>query len=108
MTSYSDVPAVNALYAERENVTNAITSIDGGGTLASFTIGPPPPDPERDAMSMAGGLMVAVQTGGEPMDPATQAALRGWCVQRQAAIDAELAALGVTGAPAASKAAAKA
>jgi hypothetical protein len=86
MTEYSDVPDVSALYQQREIVSAAITTIDGGGNLTSITIAP----------TGAPGMPVMMPP---PTPPETLADIRAWLVTRQADIDAQLAALGVVNPP---------
>lgn len=92
MTEYSSVPEVNALYQQREIITNAIAILDTGGSLSSISIAPPP------GMMMAApiGSNVALQP---PTPPNVVADVRAVLVTMQADIDAQLAALGVTATP---------
>jgi hypothetical protein len=78
MTEYSDVPQVNALYQESENVNTAIAMIDAGGTMTNFTVGParppeiaPAPGPAPSGATGAGpqGPIAGPGPIGQPMGP---------------------------------------
>jgi len=101
MVAYTDVPAVNALYMEQEVVTSAITMIDAGGKVTSFTISPVPPDPEMLATMPAMPAMIAIPDAQPELIDQARAAL----VIRQNEIVAELTALGITEGPPARSAA---
>src|SRR5215468_3428168 len=94
MTEYTDVPQVSELYLEQQHVRAAIQLIDAGGTLTYLTISPPPPPEGEAATVMPIGLQV---TG--PVQQSTMDAIRAQLVTRDAAITAELTALGVINAP---------
>lgn len=106
MTDYSDVPKANSLYLEQENVGQAITNLDAGGTIPSFMASPPPPppydpnNPLPPGPASPVGMAVQVTTMGMPPGAETIAAMRAWLVSRSAAIDAELLALGISDTPA--------
>lgn len=97
MAAYDDIPQINALKQENDLVDNAIKMIDGGGTMASFVITPPPMPPEGGT----GVFMMAssVSTAGSPPSVDTMLTVRAWLVQRSTDINAELVALGVTDPP---------
>jgi len=95
MVAYSDVPAVNALYQEQEQISHAIAMIDDGGKVTNFTVSQKPLDP----LAM-GGMMhmpVTIATSDPPAELMAQA--RAALVARQGAILTELAGLGVTDSP---------
>jgi hypothetical protein len=99
MTDYSDVPQVNALYQEQQQVESAIGMLDDGGTVTDFTVAPPvvPPDPDHPPSGptpMPVRIMLA-----EPASPELVAQARSELVQRSAAITKELEGLGVTDIP---------
>ena len=95
MVAYSDVPAVNMLYQEQEQVSQAITMIDDGGKVTNFTVSPKPADPA--AMGGTMHMAVMISTSDPPVELMAQA--RAALVARQNAILTELAALGVTDNP---------
>lgn len=90
MVAYSDVPAINTLYQEQSTLNTGIALVDAGGTVSSFTLIPPPPDPGQ-----VGVMMMSATVG--TIDPTLQlmTAIRDAMVRRNAEIDAELLALGV-------------
>lgn len=93
MTDYTDIPEVNALYAEDQLIARAIAILDAGGTLSEMTISPAPP--------AEGEVPVPPASVNVPSaDPALLADVRAWLVQRQADLDAQLAALGIVNSPA--------
>lgn len=95
MTEYSDVPQVNTLYQESQQVDAAIALIDAGGTVGNFMVRPPPPTEEPAPVMM--GISITVPPG--PPNEPLMADLRVLLVERQNAILAEMAALGVTATP---------
>jgi hypothetical protein len=95
LTDYSDVPQVNALHLENENITRAINMIDGGGTISNFTVTPPPPAPGDITMVMAATIALP-----GPADPQFVADARAQLVTRSNEITAELSNYGVTNPPA--------
>jgi hypothetical protein len=98
MVAYTDVPAVNSLYQEQEQVSMAISAIDAGGKVSNFTVMPPLPEPGA-AMGMPIMMPVMITVPDPPPSLMDQA--RAALVIRQNAIVAELTALGVTESPAA-------
>jgi hypothetical protein len=97
MTEYSNVPQVNALYQESQVVANAIRLIDQGGTLASFTISPPP---NNMGVPPTGGMMMAVSISTtSPSSPALMSEIRKSLVDREGEIAKQLEDLGVTAQP---------
>jgi len=101
MTDYSSIPQVNALYNEQQQVQNAITMIDTGGTLISFVIAPPPPvagAPPPTTVMMASQITLV-----NPAAPETMTAIREQLVLRDAEITDQLVELGVTDGPPAKK-----
>jgi hypothetical protein len=96
MTAFTDVPAVNDLYNQRQLVDAAITMLDNGGNMTFFTIEQPPsPGGTPPATTMAPARV----TMPPPTPPDTVTNIRAWLVQRQADIDSQLAALGVVNPP---------
>ena len=91
MTQYSDVPEVNALYTECENIGVAMTMIDGGGGVVRMTVSWTPTD-IATASTQGPPVLVHVPL---PNSPSFLSSIRNWLVQREAEIDAELEALGV-------------
>jgi hypothetical protein len=98
MSNYSDTPEINSLYEERENLTNGIACIDGGGSMTYFTIEAAPPAEGVVLMMPQVPVRVVMQP---PTPQATLDNVRAWMVQRQADIDNQLSSLGVTNTPAA-------
>jgi hypothetical protein len=97
MTAYSDVPQVNTLYLEQQQVQSAIDFLMNGGPIASMVVSPPPPDPEAP---VSPAFMMAVSIQLKPPNP--PALVEAAIVALQARDDeiyAELAALGVTDPP---------
>lgn len=99
MVAYSDVPAVNVLYQEQEQVSMAISAIDAGGKVSNFTVSPPMPEPGAPMGMMPMMMPVMISVPDPPAALMQQA--RAALVIRQNAIVAELTALGVTEGPAA-------
>lgn len=91
MTVYSDVPQVNVLYQQRENVTSCIAALDDGGQVSTISVVPPP-----GQMMM---VMLSPVNVPQPTPPAILANTREILVQMQADIDAQLADLGVQETP---------
>jgi hypothetical protein len=105
MTDYTNIPGANTLHQQREVVTQAIALLDGGGSLSSMSVAPKPIEPgDAPGPMMMMGAQVYLPP---PTPPATVAAVRDWLVQRQADLDAQLAAMGVTNPPEAAAAATK-
>lgn len=96
MVAYIDVPAVNVLYMEQEQINNAITMLDDGGRVMNFTVGPRPPDPGMMSSGMP-MMPVMIMVPDPPAGLMDQA--RAALVIRQNEIIAELTALGVTEGP---------
>ena len=99
MTNYADVPQANALHNETEHTKAAISNIDAGGTLVSFTIGMPPQRGTQAAPQPLVGTMMpmgATITLDIPASDQLMADLREWLVTRQANLEYRLANLGVT------------
>jgi len=96
MVAYNDVPQVNLLYQEQARIDQAITMLDTGGTVNSFNVAPPPPDPE---VMMGQQPMAAVMIETAAPSPALLAEARAALVARHNAITDELIALGVTASP---------
>lgn len=106
MTDYSDVPQVNVLHSENERTQAAISNIDGGGTLTTFTVGAPPPPmglqptPPTGAVTVPMAVMITLDT---PASDQLMTDLRAWLVARQTSLEQQLADLGVTNPPAVRK-----
>jgi len=100
MTDYTDVPQVGTLYAESERTQAAVANIDAGSSLASFTIGAPPP-PDTPPVVPGGPVMpiqITLDTSNPP-SAALMADIRAYLVARQASLNEQLAALQVTNTP---------
>jgi hypothetical protein len=95
MVAYTDVPEVNALYAEQAKIDSALNMLDNGGTLAMFTIAPAPPPPDQVPMM----LDMPVQLTTVAPSPALMTEIRNAMVTRYNEITSDLGALGVTGSP---------
>jgi hypothetical protein len=98
MTDYNDVPAVNALYLEQQQVQNAIDFLANGGLISSMTIAPPAPDPGQPTaplFAMPVPIMLPSPNPPDLVDTAMSA-----LQAREDAIYQELADLGVTNPPA--------
>jgi hypothetical protein len=98
MVAYTDVPAVNALYMEQEQINQAIMMIDDGGRVLNFTIGPKLPDVSETMPPGVPPYMPVMIVTRDPPDT-LMAQARAALVLRQNEIVAELAALGVTEGP---------
>lgn len=98
MTNYNDVPQVNTLYQEQQQIQMAISHIDDGGTLTAFTIAPPAPPPYDPANptppSQTMMMDVRIMTIGT-VAPETMSALRAQLVERDGEIAQSLTDLGV-------------
>src|SRR5215467_6467944 len=103
MTDYTDVPQANVLYGESERTQMAVSNIDAGATLVSFTIGAPPVPMGLQPKSPTGPTGPTAQqviiTLGQPASDQLMADLRQWLVDRQTTINNQLAALEVTNPP---------
>jgi len=103
MTEYSDVPQVNVLHGENERTQVAISNIEAGGTLVSFTVGSPPTPMGIQPTPPVGGatmLMPVMITLDQPASDQLMSDLKDWLVQRQAYLEQQLADLGVVNPPA--------
>jgi hypothetical protein len=101
VTEYTNIPQANALYSESERNQLAVSNIDAGATLTSFVISAPPT--QLALIPPVAGTAPAQQvtiTLGEPASDQLMADLRQWLVDRQTAINDQLAALEVTDPPA--------
>ena len=99
MTDYTDLPQVNALYYEQQEVQRAILEIDNGGTISHFTVTPKPMQVGPTTVSTTpSGAPVRITLPG-PADPTFVAEARAALVTRDNAITTELATLGVTNTP---------
>lgn len=96
MTDYTKVPEANALYQQREVVTNAVAMLDAGGSVSSLSIAPAPDTPPGP------GIMSSAIAVPAPTPPDLVAEVRAWLIERESELDAELAALGITNPPPAS------
>jgi hypothetical protein len=97
MTNYSDVPQVNTLYNEQQQVQSAIDYLSNGGNVTSMVVGPPstPPDPGQPVpFQMPVSIMLTPPNSQDLIDQAL-IALKA----RDDAIYQELADLGVTNTP---------
>jgi|SRR5215469_2460969 len=45
MVVYTDIPRLNALYTEQQQIRASIAMIDAGGTVSALTVAPAPPPP---------------------------------------------------------------
>jgi hypothetical protein len=116
MTAYADVEKANSLIAEQTRIASAIDLLDNGGTISNFTVVPPPPPPLPEPPPITSDptpsqpifiplnpppspppTPVSIQT----IDPSPEllASVRTAMVDRYNAINGELEALGVVGAP---------
>jgi hypothetical protein len=101
VTEYTDLPRANMLYGESERTQAAVSNLDGGGGLLNFTVGPPPAptnQPPPVVPTITTGVSVTI-TLERPASDALLADLRAWLVQRQAAINEELATLEINNPP---------
>jgi hypothetical protein len=94
MTDYTDVPQASGLHQSRQNVTAAITLIDGGGIINNFSVAPQPTT-GVPVTNVGGAINILVPDASAEL----MTAARDWLVQRQADLDGQLAALGVTNPP---------
>lgn len=100
MTGYSDILRANQLYLEQQTVQQGIDLIDAGGSLMSFTIGPPPPPPYNPGDPAAPMFMsVAITSLGTVSPDEVMASIRTQLVERESEIIAELVALGIVDMP---------
>src|SRR5215469_13224075 len=105
MTNYADVPQAHLLYSELERTQMAVSNLDGGGTLISFSVGAPPtpmglqPIPPTGTGTVAQQVMITLDT---PPSDQLMTDLRAWLVQRQTDLSNQLANLGVPDAPSSS------
>jgi len=90
MVDRADIDEANRLIAESNNITEAITAIDAGGQIVDFSISVPPPG------SPGGIPSIQVISTYMQAPPIMYQTIRALLVQRQADINAQLAALGVT------------
>lgn len=95
MTDYTDVPAVNALHYESQQVAQALANLEAGGTVSMMMIMPPPPGVPEPGQPMP-PMMMSVQVQVPSATPNLIAQVQAWLEQRLIDIGAELTALGVT------------
>jgi len=95
MSSYSDVPEINMLYVEQENIASAISLLDNAGTVSSFTVAPTAESPTINNMTQM-SVSIGWLTSSQALNDAARAAL----VSRYDEITQQLADLGVTEVPA--------
>jgi hypothetical protein len=97
VTEYTDLPTTNALYAESQQIIEAIANLDAGGTISSVMVDPPPPPPlvpgEPSPTATFVPVLVVVTP---PVDPALLGQFRTWMQQRLAEISTSLTDLGVS------------
>jgi hypothetical protein len=92
MVAYSDMPQVNVLYAEQENISKGLALLDASGTVTSFTISPAP-NPDAPSFSMP--IQIATVAPQQSLMDQARTAM----TTRYNDITSQLAALGVTGSP---------
>ena len=89
MTDYADIPTVTTLHGEAERTQQALDMLDAGGTMSSFVITPPPPDPSGGP---TGSMMMSVNINvTEPLSDEMINALNDWLTTRLGNIVDELA-----------------
>lgn len=104
MTDINDVPQVNTLYQEQQNVQSAMDYLANGGSLSFVTVTPPaqqapPTDPDNPmppAMPLTMQMTVSIMLK-QPVSPDLIAQAQIALQQRNDEINEELASLGVTG-----------
>jgi hypothetical protein len=104
MTDYSNIPQVNALYLEQQQVQSAIDYLNTGGAISMMVISPPTmsvtpsddPMPPPPSMMMQMAVSIPIPPPNPP-DLVTQALTALY--DRNDAIDQQLADLGVTNPP---------
>ena len=110
MTEYSDLPQVNSLYTEQQQIETAIGYLQNGGTVTNMTMAaapppaPTPPDPDNPTPPTPPVLQPPVRI--ELTEPPSQAFVNqviSALNQRSDDITSELGSLGVTNPPARSK-----
>jgi hypothetical protein len=96
MTDYSDIPQVNALYQEQEQVQSAIDYLTNGGGITMMTVSPPPAIAGiSPMMQMAVNIQLALPNPQSLIDQALST-----LQQRQSDINDQLTALDITNTPA--------
>lgn len=93
MTEYSDVPQVQALYAEQAQIARALDLLDNyDGTVTMYTVA---------GTSATDGYMAPMGVQITTVDPGQSliSGVRSSLIQRYNAINKELRDLGVTGGP---------
>lgn len=104
MTDYSDLPQVNALYTEQQQIETAIGYLQNGGTVTNMTMAPalpPPPDPDVPPTIPTTPPQFPVRI--ELTEPPSQAfnnQVISALQQRSDDITSQLGSLGVTNPPA--------
>lgn len=99
MTEYTDVPRVNALHDESQQVSRALANLQAGGTLYSMVVAPPSVIPEAAGPEMPPPppmMMAVTVTVTPPTDQALLTEMTNWLNKRLVEIADELTALGVT------------
>lgn len=96
MTDYSDVPQVNSLYAEQQQIRSAIDYLSTGGTMTTLMIMPPtpPPNPSPTVAKMMVNINLPQPNPQALVDQAIAA-----FQTRDDEITQQLASLGVTNPP---------
>ena len=95
MSSYDDTNKISALHQEQAQVSQAVAVLDAGGTVTSFIVSPPSATQPGEMPSS----MMAVGVNTVNPSPELLQQARTALVLRFDAINAELAALGVTDTP---------
>jgi hypothetical protein len=96
MTDYTDVPAVNALHMESQQVAQAIANLEAGGFLGSMMISPAPPLPPEPGQPIAPMMMSVMVYVPPPTSPALVAEIIQWLEERLVDLATQMSSLGVT------------
>lgn len=99
MTEYTDVPQVNSLYAEQQQIRSAIDYLSNGGMITTLMIVPPPLQPNTPPPSTS-RLMVTINLPQPNPQGLVDQALAAFQTRDDEIIQ-QLTALGVTNPPSA-------
>jgi len=101
MTAYTDLPQVNSLYTEQQQIETAIGYLQNGGTVTNMTMAPAPPPSDATTVPPP-EFPVRIELT-EPPSQAFNNQVISALQQRSADITSQLGSLGVTPPPARSK-----
>ena len=104
MVDLSDIGRINDLYAEANSIDSAVAGFDAGGSIVALVISypsgtgsAPSGSDQPDVSPVTIETSITVSTRGMQYPPQMVDTIKGFLTTRRAAINNELAQLGVTG-----------